>query len=431
MPRKLLALLVVLGGAYSTSHAQQYGEATNFDRNVQPVGCDRGCDSGYDNSPCCCTGAGGGSIFAGLLGGGGSAWEVRGGWLYLERTGGNGSIFSTGDRDGDGVDDDDTDTDLFDNDDDIDLTDADDGDNDNDDLNDVGFDNGTIGNRLLGGDDFDLGYASGWEVSMLRLPTAMGGGALGCGSACGCGQPVGCGDCCCGAAGAGAGCGMELRYFQLEGWDDTRTLVLDDDDTLGGINPIQIGRDATAAVRYDSDLYNAEINLLRAAIRPGVYLIGGFRYVRLEETLGARLTDVGDTDVASFGYDLENDLYGGQLGALIDLGQRGPLTVRAFGKAGIYGVDSDSDFGLDSDIDIASRSSDSGVAFVGELGLTGGYALTNNLSIESGYRLLWIDGVALATEQVDSTNFQNGAYNLNNDGDVFYHGVTASAVYRW
>lgn len=61
-------------------------------------------------------------------------------------------------------------------------------------------------------------------------------------------------------------------------------------------------------------------------------------------------------------------------------------------------------------------------------GIAGDYLLTDRWSVRGGDRLLWIDGVALATDQVAASDF---AFDRGTDptGDVFYHGAFVGMHY--
>ena len=50
--------------------------------------------------------------------------------------------------------------------------------------------------------------------------------------------------------------------------------------------------------------------------------------------------------------------------------------------------------------------------------------LTDHLALRGGYRLLWLDGVALASDQLAVSDFANGS-GFNDSGNVFYHGAFA------
>jgi hypothetical protein len=48
-----------------------------------------------------------------------------------------------------------------------------------------------------------------------------------------------------------------------------------------------------------------------------------------------------------------------------------------------------------------------------------------------GYNLIWIEGVALAPDQLDFTNTTTSGSGIDTDGGVFLHGVNAGLEARW
>ena len=74
-------------------------------------------------------------------------------------------------------------------------------------------------------------------------------------------------------------------------------------------------------------------------------------------------------------------------------------------------------------------------AFLGELAAIGRYMVTDNIAVRGGYRLLWIDGVALASDQVSVTAFVPPALapgrGINSSGDLFFHGAVVGVEAFW
>jgi hypothetical protein len=48
--------------------------------------------------------------------------------------------------------------------------------------------------------------------------------------------------------------------------------------------------------------------------------------------------------------------------------------------------------------------------------------LTRCLALTVGYQLLWVDGLALAPEQLDFTTEPHSGSGIEDDGDLFFHG---------
>ena len=167
----------------------------------------------------------------------------------------------------------------------------------------------------------------------------------------------------------------------------------------------------------------------------------GFRYFNLRERLrvyGERDQTTGGatTAVESGVYDIRtsNNLYGPQAGARVRRwGQR--LGWEAGAKAGIFGIDAQQEQSIiDYDrfpLRPLTSASDDQVAFVGELSLTGIYRLNHVWNLRAGYNLIWIEGVALAPDQLDFDATLPSGDRLSSDGSIFLHGVSLGVEGRW
>ena len=79
------------------------------------------------------------------------------------------------------------------------------------------------------------------------------------------------------------------------------------------------------------------------------------------------------------------------------------------------------------------NASTNNLAFCGEIGITLTYDLTERLSIRGGYQLLWLDGVALASQQplFSLTGPLDDHITTATNGDLFYNGAFAGLEYRF
>jgi hypothetical protein len=222
---------------------------------------------------------------------------------------------------------------------------------------------------------------------------------------------------------------LEVRYFGLDGWNAAAATATTAGDLLqvNAALPVLTFAGTAIDATNSSDLHNVELN---AQHRFGERLavLGGFRYAELDEQFGIDLADA----PIPFSYDTRtrNRLWGGQIGADLVLWDRGgPVTVEGVGKAGIYANAAAHDSRYSTGVFAPTAGGQrTATAFIGELGVTGLCQLTERLSFRGGYRLLWIDGVALATDQVAVSDFlaQTG---LDASGDAFYHGVFLGLEY--
>ncbi|HEY2826720.1 MAG TPA: hypothetical protein VGJ04_03895, partial [Pirellulales bacterium] len=77
------------------------------------------------------------------------------------------------------------------------------------------------------------------------------------------------------------------------------------------------------------------------------------------------------------------------------------------------------------------KTSGGQVAFLGELGLNGNYQFTQNWFLRGGYQVFWVDGVALAPEQLDFTNTPASGTHIDKTGSLFMQGANAGLMARW
>lgn len=179
--------------------------------------------------------------------------------------------------------------------------------------------------------------------------------------------------------------------------------------------------------RYQSRLYSTELNLKRR-IGPVTTLLFGFRWVEMSEEFSAvRIDNIGTLHF--WNTDVNNHLYGAQVGADVMLWDRGgPLTVRGTGKAGVYYNDaSQSSRGAL----LHAGAKDHHTSFLGELEIVGVYRVNQHLALRAGYEMLWLSGVALAPDQIDVTNLLGGVAAVDARGDAFYHGFVGGLELTW
>lgn len=162
---------------------------------------------------------------------------------------------------------------------------------------------------------------------------------------------------------------------------------------------------------------------------------GGFRYLNVGEKLNIAGQGVVPGETGSYNIRTSNNLYGVQLGARVRQTQ-GRFGWDATGQAGIFGNDAQQsqtvqDFPPGSVLRNVS-SSQGGVAFVGQGNLSGLYALTNVWNLRAGYNVIWIEGLALAPDQLNFNFATAGSGSqVNNNGGLFLHGVNVGLEARW
>jgi hypothetical protein len=269
------------------------------------------------------------------------------------------------------------------------------------------------GAEVLDAEDLDLGIAAGTRIRIIRPQPLISW--LAC-------------HCWC----------WEMGYLGIDSWDVSETPMVPSSPVAigpGFVLPAS-GPGVLYEVSYASDLHSWEINLRRDLV-PCVAVLAGFRWVELTEDF--RMDEVGLTSQNIYSVNTNNHLYGLQIGSDIWLWSwTSRLHLDALIRAGIYYNRADQStvapvlsplVGLFVDR-ISAR--DDQTAFLGEIGLVGVWDLSQCLGLRAGYQLMWIDGVALAPEQIPVTDLTApGSVVLDASGSVFYHGATVGLELRW
>jgi hypothetical protein len=250
---------------------------------------------------------------------------------------------------------------------------------------------------------------------------------------------------------------LEFRWFQVHDYLDDRSFR-----TTNGIQYMYmypVGGMGTYDVssRYLSQLSSFEWNLKMPCLLGSDRLTGlvGFRYMNLNESLQFDDLSVYRPVAGAFmahNHDIQayNDLYGVQAGleAVLYGDCDKPLRIEGSTKLGIYGNRAwnratIATYGamLPEQFDGADFGSaaTNHTAFVGELRCDAVYQITCRLAARIGYQLTWVDGVALASNQMSRLYpyYENDAAAIRHESSVdprgmaFYHGLVGSLDFRW
>jgi hypothetical protein len=180
---------------------------------------------------------------------------------------------------------------------------------------------------------------------------------------------------------------------------------------------------------YENDLASFELNF-HYPLYDHVEVLAGFRHVSLDDDLRTRLHAAPQT----FLYEdrTENDLYGGQVGASTLPHPFSLLSCccwSAFAKAGVYGNDGSHRGFIDTGAtQLAIRDSFGDVSFVGEFGANTRLQI-GDFAILGGYSLLWLEHVAIASDQLAVSNYFSGT-GSDLRGSALYHGATLAIEYQ-
>lgn len=232
-----------------------------------------------------------------------------------------------------------------------------------------------------------------------------------------------------------SGSTLEVSYFGLHEWESIAAVIGASNLSL----PAPLGPatdDFSAAgimtASLTSRIHNAEFNLIRPTTCPGLAILGGFRYFNLDEGFNLNSEDLLD-GTSDYHISTDNNLYGAQIGASLKH-EWSHVELEFIGKVGLFGAESRQRTFL-ADNDNTTILRDTSVrggqeAFVGELGFNGTLHLTQSLYCRAGYNLIWVDGVARATDQLDFTTSALSSTTLSS-GSAFLHGVNVGLEARW
>ncbi len=247
----------------------------------------------------------------------------------------------------------------------------------------------------LSGSDFDMGWASGFEIQLAR-------------------RNINCGD------------DLSLRYFFVDGWSGDAYAQFPGNSQVDSQPAIAFVGPREVHARLTSELNSFELDYsCQSAWLPAVKWLVGFRTLELDENLNTGLVyPGGGFPTVYHTVGVQNRLYGVQIGSQMKLLNMSRLSLEGFLLTGLYGNSAAQRSAIWDDVSDPDYVVDrhSVVSFVGETGITGRIRLTDCLAVRADYRVLWVTGVADATEQVPVSNFDTGM-GIDTDSSAFYHGV--------
>jgi hypothetical protein len=222
------------------------------------------------------------------------------------------------------------------------------------------------------------------------------------------------------------GTDIEARFFLVDGWTATNTLSTSTDTQIHTSPPLTSLGPRDISSIYASELNSLEVNLRRrfCAIPQWTWR-AGFRSLELDEDLRTVLADP-MSSAATVRYDVNarNRLYGFQLGAELDLFDSCSFCARGFVKGGVYANSVNNNTAYFNNAVYPANGTENRTAFMGEVGLAAKYYLGYGLAVRADYRAMWLEGVALASNQVAATTFATFEPNgIDAGGTAFYHGV--------
>lgn len=242
---------------------------------------------------------------------------------------------------------------------------------------------------------------------------------------------------------------LQLIYSMIDDWNEFEQLPNPGGTT--GISSLLGAAAISNSVVGDSFLYstrsqffNAELNRLRPVGDNGTQLTQGIRFIHFGDNLSAEgIQFSGLSEVTRIASD--NNLLGLSMGLQRPFGH-GRITWLGFAKASLmvnFLRQKSNNSGLSGSFPAANVDvSDVGLSTVAEFGLRARIKLKEWLSLQGGYRLMSIQGLALAPDQIPLISTADGFLpssglpidiqeRIEHSGAVWLHGFTISMEVIW
>ncbi len=260
----------------------------------------------------------------------------------------------------------------------------------------------------------------------------------------------------------GPGSNLEVVYFGLNRWHESARATGNNDlysvfsnfgqTPNGGFDDTD--RSSLQTIDYISTIHNGEVNLRRRWVEPTGFLqgsfLGGLRYFDLDEnfTYRTRGDNTNSTNASlrfsDYNVETRNQMVGFQLGADLWVNVVPGVKLGTEVKSGIYGNNSTQSTLLNGNSVVLLNptgiinevASDGRAAYLTQWSVSAWYRLSYAIAIKSSFQMMYVDNVALATENVNTVPLAQlpdrlAAVRVNNDGELLYTGYTIGAEYTW
>lgn len=228
---------------------------------------------------------------------------------------------------------------------------------------------------------------------------------------------------------------IEATFMTTDHWEGEKT-VIGSQSLSFPFNNSNYTKDFNMAdkamAEYKSQFYNGELNFWRHFTpRRGDYFsvsgIFGLRYLQLDEKFA--LTFTKGTDVSSYDIHTWNYMGGAQIGLNLQVIPMRWFAWEITGKVGEFLNHSKQHTFLGDDNNTLTLRKFRKLHFEGtffadvEALIT--FQWTANVNFHAGYKVIYLNGVALAPNQIDKGTSHDSGKRVNDGGIIYIHGIVA------
>ncbi|HUP81653.1 MAG TPA: BBP7 family outer membrane beta-barrel protein [Pirellula sp.] len=257
----------------------------------------------------------------------------------------------------------------------------------------------------------------------------------------------------------GPGSNLEVVYFGLNRWENSASATSTAPNLfsfLSNFGTIPVNgfddpdRSFVHTLSYSSTLNNGEINFRRRWAEPAGFFQGSFlsgvRYLDLDEQASFTARGENNNTAANNGLrfldyttNTQNSLVGFQVGADLWYNVIPGVKVGVEMKSGVYNNRAHQSTAIIANSlpnSVTEEVLSNRVAYISQIAPQAYYRLNYSWAVRSSYQLIYIDGVALATENFNAappTALLNTGRvpRIESDAEIVLQGFTVGAEYTW
>jgi hypothetical protein len=203
------------------------------------------------------------------------------------------------------------------------------------------------------------------------------------------------------------------------------------------VNDLFDNAEAHRLTRND-EFHNFEVNFINLSGNPCSRIrtsgLAGFRYINFRESWQLassymnRNFGVDPANEAYYDIDVENNLFGLQIGGRADVMLTDCLSLYAAPRFGVFANYMEHDSRIYSGTGVSAMNVSSNntiLSLLGQLDVGVNYQITNWLSVYGGYRVVAISGIALADQQIPYLQDDLfGISDIDHNSNLVLHGAT-------